>query len=255
VVYLDVAADLHHQATSLILLEDAPGRADVAHVYIKPQPRPAVTPEHAVPEQAAVRHGHLDAARVPVPADWLPTIFFPQAVVVDEAVAARRAAGLAAAAHDAVPHGPRHAHAGSRHPLDHAVLQQVVRAVQYDRPALREARAVAEDEAAHLDIRDAVFVLPRADAESLGARGGFHDVRVRVRAVGHTESVLRAVSTLNIPTNGPPRWGSGGGRFGPGVSAWSAQAFLRSSTLRAGRSWRQLDITRSARPHSGSSSG
>ena len=155
------------------------------HVNIEPQARPAVTAEDALLEQAAADDRQLDTARVPIPADRLPAVAFPQTLLVDESVPARRAAGLAAAPDEAPAQGPRQAHARPRHLLDDAVFQQIVRSVQRHRPALREARAIAEDEAAHLDIRDAVFVFPLVDAKGLPARRRFGLVCVRVGAVGH----------------------------------------------------------------------
>ncbi len=159
-VYLVLAADFDHQSRAFIFLKHAIRHAHMAHINIEPQARPAVAPEHAVLEQATVGFGHLDAAGVPAAIDRLPAVTLPETLLIDKPIAACRAAGLPAAAHEAAEEGSPDSHAGSGHVFHDAVFHQIVRPVQRDDGALGETGAVAEDKTAHLNIGNAFFTFP-----------------------------------------------------------------------------------------------
>ena len=103
--------------------------------------------------------------------------------VVVEVPAVEIPADVPVVADDAVPQRAVDAHALAGHPFDHAVLDDVSRPGQPHAGALRECRAVAEDEAAHEHVVDALRMREGIDAEHQRPRRQLDRVRRRVRTV------------------------------------------------------------------------
>ena len=74
---LGAGARLPKQNAALVSLEDAVTDRHVAAVDVKPETRPAVMPEHAVPENAAIGLGQLHPTGIPSPVNGFPAVVFP----------------------------------------------------------------------------------------------------------------------------------------------------------------------------------